>query len=280
MESLRRKKCIVTTTDYTSGTKTLSSEGSKDKIEQLYGKEILGNFPNYEKFWVEFIGNPHADQVEPYKYLYPEIMAIEEKGKIEKIYMKIQMAHYTLFCHLAGAHFQERELKNAVSIKDPKEKYFRCCEHFEAAYMHIGSAFYVLETLWNTVLKLLGHREGEHRYGKLQSYLDTKGKGELVLRLKETDENMMTRRHLPVHYGRISAMWHQGELYVPLRVKEEMLWSQGNETTEWRRSDSQLHSDLVQAEKLINDLHEVLIDEYRRFITNKNIVIDYGEKNK
>jgi hypothetical protein len=258
----------------------LSLKNSKDSVEQLYGDDVLKHFPNYEKFWVEFIGNPKADQVEPYKYRYPDNMTTEERNRIEKSYLKIRMSHYTLFCHLAGAHFQEKELKNARSVKDPNEKYFRCCEHFEAAYMHIGSAFYVLATLWNTVLKLIEHREGGRGFDKLERFLNAKGKSELVKGLKEIDEDIMNRRHLPVHYGRVIAMWYQGEMYVPLKVREEMLWSQGNETTEWRRSDSQLHSDLVQTEKLINELHEILIEEYRGFITSKNIVIDHGEKMK
>lgn len=256
----------------------MSLEKSKDVIEQLYGKEILKNFPNYEKFWLKFIGNPNAIRVEPYKYLYPDNMAKEEKNQIEKTYMKVQMAHYTLFCHLAGAHFQEKELEEAREVKDYKEKYFRCCEYFEVAYMHLGSVFYVLETLWCTFLKLAGYRKGKKGFGKLESFLNAKGKNELAGRLKEIDKDMMNRRHLPVHYGRVFAMRHQSEMYVPLHIKEEMLWFQGSETNEWRRSDRQLHFDLVQTEKLINDLHEVLIDEYERFIASKNIVINHGEK--
>ena len=256
----------------------MSLEKSKDMIEQLYGKEILKNFPNYEKFWQEFIGNPDADQVEPYKYHYPDNMPNEEKTKIEKSYLKIQMTHYTLFCHLAGAHFQERELETAKDLKDAKEKYFQSCEHFEAAYMHIGSVFYVLETLWCTVLRLIGHKEGKKGLGKVVKFLEDSDKNDLARRLKDIDENMMNRRHLPVHYSRVFITWHQGEMYVPLNVKEEMLWSQGYETIEWRRSDRQLYSDLVQAEKLVNELHEALIRAYGSFIADKNIVVNRGGK--
>jgi hypothetical protein len=249
-------------------------------IEQLYGEEILKNFPNYEKFWQKFIGNPNADKVQPYNYRYPDNMTNEERSKIENSYLKIQMAHYTLFCHLAGAHFQEKELQSVQGFKDHKEKYFRCCEHFEAAYMHIGSVFYVLETLWCTILRLIGHKEGKKGLGKLVKFLETKGENRLAERLVEIDENMMNRRHLPVHYSRIFVTWHQGEMYVPLNVQEKMLWSEGFETIEWRRSDRQLHFDLVRTERLVNGLHEVLIEEYGTFIARKNIVIDYGRERK
>lgn len=253
----------------------MSIEKSKDIIEQLYSREILKNFPNYERFWQEFIGNPNAGEVEPYKYRYSDIMKNEEKTKIEKCYVKIQMAHYTLFCHMAGAHFQLKMLEIARGLEDHKEKYFRCCEHFEAAYMHIGSIFYVLETLWCTVLRLTGNKEGKKGLGKLTKFLKNKGKNELASNLKEIDKNMMDRRHIPVHYSRIFVTWHQGEMYVPLNVKEEMLWSEGYETVEWRRSDKQVYYDLVQIEKLVNELHEVLIEEYRSFIASKNIIINY-----
>lgn len=256
----------------------MSLKKSKDMIEQLYGEEILKNFPNYEKFWLKFIGNPNANRVEPYTYRYPDDMTVEERGKIENSYVKIQMAHYTLFCHMAGAHFQEKELEAAQGLNDCKEKYFRCCEHFEAAYMHIGSVFYVLETLWCTVLRLIGHKEGKKGLGKLVKFLETEGKNDLALRLKKIDENMMNRRHLPVHYSRVFVTWHQGDMYVPINVREKMLWSQGNETIEWRRSDRQLNSDLAQTEKLVNDLHEALIEKYGSFIAGRSIFVDRGGK--
>jgi hypothetical protein len=258
----------------------LSLKKSKDMIEQLYGEEILENFPNYEKFWEEFIGNPNAAQVEPYMYCYPDDMTVSERKKIENSYLKIQMAHYTLFCHLAGAHFQKKELETAQGLKDHKEKYFRCCEHFEAAYMHLGSVFYVLETLWCTVLRLIGQREGKKGLGKMTSFLENEHKNDLAARLKKIDENMMNRRHLPVHYSRVFVTWHQGDMYVPINVQEKMLWSQGYETNEWRRSDRQLSSDLIQIEKLVNDLHEVLIEKCGTFLAGKSVVVDReGGKN-
>lgn len=251
----------------------MSLKDSKDPIEQLYGSIILQHFPNYEKFWIEFIGNPKAERAEPYRYIFSDSMSHEEKSKIEKSYEKIQISHYTIFCHLAGAYFQLKELQNAGNIKDSKEKYFRQCEHFEGGYMHLGSVFYVLETLWNTVLKLIGHKKGEERFGKLKNYLSLIGENELIKELGQLDNTMMTRRHLPVHYGRIFVTWYKDELYVPLEVKEEMVWSQGVQTKNWRKGNNQLHDDIVKTERLINNLHEFLISEYRNFINNKKIKI-------
>jgi site-specific recombinase len=135
-----------------------------------------------------------------------------------------------------------------------------------------------LETLWCTVLRLIGHKEGKKGFGKVVKFLEDSDKSDLARRLKDIDENMMNRRHLPVHYSRVFITWHQGEMYVPLNVEEEMLWSQGYETIEWRRSDRQLYSDLVQAEKLVNELHEALIRAYGSFVADKNIVVNRGGK--
>jgi hypothetical protein len=254
----------------------MSLKSSRDSVEQLYGSIVLENFPNYEKFWVEFIGDPRAKQVQPYEYSFPKSVHPKEQRRINEVYEKIQITHYTLFCHLAGAHFQGKELKNAESINDPKERYFRHCEHFEAAYMHLGSAFYVLETLWNIILKLAGYPSGNQRLGKLVNYLNQKGRTDLVSKLDDANRLLMVRRHLPVHFGRAFAKWHKGHLYVPLSVRKDMMWSQGAQTEDWRRSDRQLAFDLINTEKLINDLHGILIDEYRRFLASKNIQIKRG----
>ena len=258
----------------------MSLKNSKDAIEQLYGEEISKNFPNYEKFWGKYIGDPNSETVQPYVYKYHKTITKDEQEKIEKSFLKIQMSHYTLFCHMAGAHFQIKGLEASQKQEDDNEKYFRCCEHFEAGYMHIGSVFYVMETFWCTVLKMIGHNEGKKGLGKLAAFLAEKGRNDLALRLNDVNNNMMDRRHLPVHYSRVFVKWWQGKMYVPLNVKEEMIWSEGKKTTDWRLSDRQLASDLAQVEKLINDLHELLIKEYAYFIGTKKIVIERGGKRK
>ena len=248
----------------------MSLRDSKDAIEQLYGSDVLKHFPNYEVFWRKFIGNPNAERIEPYRYNFLSKMSPQEEDRILKNYEKVQMAHYSLFCHLAGAHFQLKELENTENINDPKENYFRHWEHFEVAYMHLGSTFYVLESLWNTVLKL---RRYPANLRHLEGYLNSKGKNALFKKLDDVMTSVKVRRDLPVHYGRIFARRYKGKFYVPLKVKKDMMWSQGTETQEWRESDKQLRNDIARTEKMINDLHQVLISEYEDFIKEKNIQI-------
>ena len=200
----------------------MSLNDSKDSIEQLYGDIILKNFPNYEVFWLKFIGNPKAERPEPYTYNYPQTMRDEDKEVIQKRYARIQITHYSIFCQLAGSHFQLEKLK-ASENKEGNEKYFRHWEHFEVGYFHLGSVFYLLEVLWNVVIKLKA--VSRHKFGK--SFLISRNENSLAQKLVKTQENVKTIRNLMVHRGRaFTSFSHKGKFYIPLTVNMNMLWSQ------------------------------------------------------
>jgi hypothetical protein len=254
--------------------KTLSLQNSKDAIEQLYGNDILKHFPNYEVFWEKFIGNPNAEQIEPYRYTLPPNVDSNEKNRILREYERVQMVHYSLFCHLAGAHFQLKELENTKNIQDPKERFFRHWEHYEVGYMHLGSVFYMLESLWKIVLKLKGYPKG---FREVEAYLGSKGKNKLIKRLDEVKNVVKIRRDQAVHYGRMFARPHKGRFYVPLKVHKDMKWSEVNKTTKWIETVVKLREDIIETEKLVNALHEILISEYEDFIISKKIRINRDE---
>lgn len=252
----------------------MSLQDSKDAIEQLYGNVVLRYFPNYEKFWAKFIGNPNAERVEPYRYVFPSGMNVKEKDRIFKGYERVQMVHYSLFCHLAGAHFQLKELENTENIQDPKERYFKHWEHYEVGYMHLGSAFYMLESLWKTILKLKGYPK---KLRELKQYLISKEQNEFVKRLDEVKTSVKIRRDQAVHYGRMFTRSHKGRFYVPLEVHRDMKWSERIETAEWIKTDVKLREDIIETEKLIDALHDFLISEYEGFVIQKDIQINRGE---
>lgn len=251
----------------------LSLKDSKDIIEQLYGNDILKYFPNYEIFWLKFIGNPNAKQVEPYKYVFPSDMSLEEKREILGEYERIQMIHYSLFCHLAGAHFQLKELETIEKIQDFKERYFSHWEHYEVGYIHLGSVFYLFKSLWNIILKL---KKYPGRFRGLKRYLTSTRKNELGKSLDEVETIVKIRRDQAVHYGRIFTFLHKGKFYVPLKVHRDMKWSEANKIEEWIETIVSLREDIIETEKLINDLHQILISEYEDFTIKKGIQIDYG----
>ena len=252
----------------------MSLKDSKDAIEQLYGSVILKYFPNYEVFWEKFIGNPNAERIEPYRYVFPSSIDSNEKNRILREYERVQMVHYSLFCHLAGAHFQLKELQNTGKIQDTKERYFRHWEHYEVGYMHLGSVFYMFEALWKIVLKLKGYPEN---FRKLQAYLGLKGKNGLIKKLDEVATVVRVRRDQAVHYGRMFARSRKGRFYVPFKVHRDMNWSEMHACTQWIPTVVILRQDIVETKKLINVLHEILIREYEDFINQKDIQIDYSE---
>ena len=248
----------------------MSLKESKDAIEQLYGVVVLEHFPNYEKFWVNFIGNPSAERIEPYRYEFPSDFNSIEKSKILEGYERVQMVHYALLCHLAGAHFQLKELEDTYKIEDLRERYFRHWEHYETGYLHLGSAFYMLRALWRIVLKLRGFPD---KFRDLEKYLESKKKDELIQRLEKVENIVKIRRDQAVHYGRMASLPYKGKFYVPFKVHRDMKWSDMKETGELVETVANLREDTIETEKLTNDLHEVLLSEYERLIVEKNIKI-------
>jgi hypothetical protein len=255
----------------------LSLKKSKDGVERLYADEVSKNFPNYAIFWEKYIGNPYSKSGKPYVYKYPVTMSDQEKQRIETSYLKIQMSHYTLFCHIAGAHFQLKQLESALMEKESDEQYFRSCEHYDVGYIHIGSVFYVVRKLWCTVflpMAGLGKGKGKDELREMTSFLKDRGYTDIVTGLNTFNESILNRRHLPVHSYRVFIQWYRGKLYVPIEMCPEMVWSKAKQTIEWNRADKQLSSDLAFVEKLLNDLHSVLTSEYETFIKKNDISID------
>lgn len=245
----------------------MSLEDSNDSIEKLYGSEILKYFPNYEIFWLQFIGNPNSEKVAPYEYQFPSNMSVEEKEKILKSYEQIRITHYSLFCHFAGAHFQLKELENIKNIKDLERRYFRHWEHFEVGYFHLGSVFYLWDTLCNILSKL------KSRNLQFEPSLND--------RFKKIREDVKIIRDLLVHRGRkLTNYPHKGRFYIPLKVEANMIWSQSMVVKERIEATKKLKEDIVEVEKIVNELHAHIISEYRDFINQKNIQIEYGGKNE
>jgi hypothetical protein len=245
---------------------------SRDAIEQFYGDDILKHFPNYEAFWRQFIGNPNSEKPVPYEYVFPSNMNSAEVSFIRKHYERIQIAHYSIFCQLAGAHFQLSKLQESGVLKDPREKYFKHWEHFEAGYLHLGSVFYLLEELWNIVIRLKG--SSRHKFS--EEFLGSMKKDKLALRLETTRKNVKTMRDLVVHRGRaFTSFLHKGKFYIPLEVDMSMVWSQYIAVQEFIETTEKLYEDITEVEELLNDLHAFLISEYTDFIKTKNIHIDY-----
>lgn len=241
---------------------------SKDPIEQLYCKDVTKHFQNYEIFWHKFVGDPKADEVKPYTYTFP---AGDESSK--RKFEQIRMVHYSLFCHLAGTHYHLEQLSNVHKVSDSNERYFRHWEHFDTAYIHLGSVFYVVYCLWNIVLKMKGVTDGGYE-GKLVAFLKAKGKAKLLQSFQDLEDQIKTRRDILIHQARPYAFPHKGKFYVPINLEINTTWSEQARITGLRETVQMLREDLIETEKTLDQMHDLLIHEFEDLLEEKGIAVN------
>ena len=255
-------------------------KNTKDIVEQLYGSTITKLFPNYAKFWEEFIGDPKRDVPVAYGLLFESSINTKDKEQINEIYDEVCMAHYSLFCHLAGIHFQLENLKNILKLDDPKTKYFEHWETFEVCYFHLGSVFYQMYHLWGLIflLKKEATRDANGRFKpsikeKLKNYLNKEGQGSLCRKIDELDEGIRDLRDSIVHFSRRSAKIISGEFWIPLKI-EQTTWAKQHTTNKWLETYGKTKKDLEETEKLVNSIHSFLIKELREFLIRNRIRVN------
>jgi hypothetical protein len=255
---------------------------TKDVVEQLYGANVTQDFPNYAEFWIRFIGDPKKEKPGAYGLLYDIQFDNDKKEKIDKVYNEVCMAHYSLFCHLAGAHFQSEQLENILKLADSKDKIFQHWETFEIAYFHLGSVFYQVYHLWDLLFLLKGEvTRHNHRFRpsiteKLKNYLELKGQNALFEEVDKTTEDIRDIRDSIVHFSRTASLYLNGEFLIPFNLKQT-IWSEQAKEGKWLETYRKTKSDLRKTEKVINTMHDYLIIEYEDFLKSKQIQINYGE---
>lgn len=251
---------------------------TRDPIEQLYGGEITRNFPRYAEFWIEFIGDPKKAGPTAYGLLFNRTIPEEDKKRMNEIYEEVCMAHYSLFCHLAGAHFHIENLKESLPINDQKS-YFEYWDSFEDCYFHLGSAFYQTYHLWGLIFLLKGEMKRNKKgriFGaksKLKKYLEKRGKIAFSSRIDDLDEGIKNLRDNIVHYARTASRPILGIPCIPREIKQET-WKKQHESGEWMDTLIKVQSDLKKTENLINNIHIFLIEEFRNYLMKSKIKID------
>jgi hypothetical protein len=253
---------------------------TKDIIEQSCGSQITKLFPNYSVFWEEFIGDPRKDVPIAYGLIFPSDIEAERQEAIVKIYDEICMAHYSLFCHLAGTHFQQENMKRILKLDDFKRKYFEHWETFEVCYFHLGSAFFQMYHLWGLIFLLRNEITRDERghfhpsvKTKLKDYLQNNNQNSLCGRIDTFDEEIKNLRDNIVHFSRVASEVHFGEFYIPKKIEPEA-WKEQHETEEWLETSKKTKIDLEETEKLINSIQDFLIRDFRDFLTTNKIKIN------
>lgn len=104
--------------------------------------------PSYGRFWETFIGLKNASSpFQPYGLRIPAGIPQTNAAAIGSAYTEIAYAHYSLFCELAGAHFQLDEVRNSYS-SNAGDRLFLFLEAFNGFYDHIGTARNMVIRLW------------------------------------------------------------------------------------------------------------------------------------
>lgn len=259
------------------------TKGTKDLVEQLYGEEIAKNFPNYGEFWVKFIGDPRKDIPVPYGLDFTKSPKGTNIAQINQNYEELCMAHYSLFCHLAGAHFQQEVLRETLKLTDSSTKKFKHWEAFETSYLHLGSVFYQMYHVWGIVFILRGEaRKVTNKRGRervepsvqktLAQLLEAKGQKAINDGKAKIDLNITALRDSIVHFSRSASSYQNGEFLIP-RQNKQVVWSK-QDIKEVYEASGKLQNDIAETEKIINNIHVYLIQQYEDFLTTNKIAVN------
>jgi hypothetical protein len=255
-------------------------KNTKDVVEQLYGEKVTRFFPNYAEFWFKFIGDPKKDTPTEYGLTFDPKMQTKDKEEITKIYKEICMAHYSLFCNLAGTHFKAEKIEALLKLPDSKEKVFEHWETFEVGYIHLGSVFYQMHHLWGLYFLLMHEVERRNRNfeprisTKLREYLNGKGQVDFFNKIVAVEKTVKDIRDAVVHYSRIASLPIGGEFWIPFNVKQ-VIWEKQFEDKKSLETSRKIKFDLKETEKVINKLHTFLINEIGAFLTEKKVKVNY-----
>lgn len=255
---------------------------TKDCIEQLYKHEILKKFSSYGICWDRFIGvneNQKTGYLRPYGLIIPPSLRTKAK-EIRTAYLEFSYAHYTLFCHLAGAHFQLKELKKSLRIKNAKKRHFRHWEHFEVFYLHLGICIYQVYHLWALIFLLEGRlkrdAKGEIHGAKkaLKELLMKNRKKYLSVLIDKMDNKIKILRDNITHFARgAHRILPNGDYAIPYKIKENVHWDGQLKTYNYIETTMKAKTDLDNLESLFDRLHKVMIIKFQDYMLKNKIVV-------
>jgi len=257
---------------------------TRDAIEKLYAARILSCFPNYAEFWEKLIGvRDSQGALLPYRLRIPRAIAREERSKIERAYEEIAMAHYTLFCNLAGAHFQKERLQAIAAPSSTSLRWFKHWEAFESVYLHLGIAFYEVYHLWDLLFLLRGQL-GRARDGSIKKIPNGLNSWQLREREFRDHRKLMTwhafqhlnneitaRRNNITHYSRGAFRIIADQIYVPQRIRPNAPWHLEIAAKNYWETRAKAAMDLEKTERAINSTHGLLTKEYEDYFSTQSI---------
>lgn len=233
-------------------------DDSQDSVERLYAQEILKNFPNYRRFWQELVGqraDPRSGTFRPYGLAFPDSMDKRQRNRCERDYELLCMQSYSVFVHLAGAHYQLREMAQALSLSDESSCHFLHWEAYDVGLLHLGTALSLAKGLVTQVSRVTEHL---HLMSDLLCHRLWTG----------LDRAVRLPRNDVVHYSRrLHRRNSKTGAFEVLRepfFQSRRAWSQdlllAADDSKWTRAEDQLTRDVVDTETLLNDVWGWIVD--------------------
>jgi len=260
---------------------------SKESVETLFGKHILPNFPNYGVLWEKLIGQKNrkgSDYLYPYGLSVPLSLTNREKENIKTIYERFTMAHYSLFCALASAHYQYGVLqKQYVILKKGckkltlKQSIFKHWDSLENIYMNLGNAFYQVYHIWKLYFAFNMHlniprselleRIDNIRTTRtqLKNHCRSSRKVSVFNVFRKYEEAISIMRDNVVHFARAGAIIRNNKFWLPFRLRRNVNWRRQIQKASKMKgvisTDRMAQRDILNAEEQINNMHSILIKD-------------------
>lgn len=246
-------------------------DDSQDSVERLYASQILSHFPNYGRFWERLVGqraDPESGMLRPYGLVYPGSIRKRQQNRMDREYELLCMQGYSVFVHLAGAHFQLEELGRALTLEDESSRHFRHWEAYDVGLLHLGTSLSLGKGLVSMVAHLTGRQELIERVIGHRLW-------------KGLDRSVRLPRNDVVHYSRRlhrrNASTGDFEVLREPYFESRRAWSQdlllAADDSKWIKAESQLTRVIVDAETLLNDVWEWMLDAVESHFDSLGVMV-------
>jgi len=251
-------------------------ETTQDRIEQLFASKILVCFPYYGEFWEKFIGLRPGNRLLPYRLQVPSEVKKKDKKQLLRGHEEISMRHYTLFCQLAGAHFQLEKATDSLAERSEAMRHFLFWEAFDNFYQHLGNARNQMYGIWDVVHSLSKCLPDKL---KLKDYLECSGQKVLREKLNRWEGEAKTLRDDIVHFARGGAPYGDGTYWIPVplrRKRRNMRWSETlSNSVPVQEATKKMEKDLRELESILDAVQRLIGDELQKTFQAMGVVICY-----
>jgi hypothetical protein len=248
-------------------------ENTNDSVERLYAPAILPTFPNYGRFWENFVGQ-HIDDETGALGAYPIILSEEiperQRANLLRQYELLRMQNYSIFVHLAGAHYQAEQLRDSLAMEDGNRRHFCHWEAFDVALMHLGTGLALAKAMMYGADQLIG---SDHLLHRLMHHHHWKPLGRAIRKPRNDEVHYSRRLH------RSNTTTGAFEVLKDRYYERRQAWSQDlrliEDDSKWIPADEKLKTDIMGIEEMFNDVWGILIEALTHHMQKTNTQLQY-----